>query len=55
MDGTELLIAAAVVLAGGLCLPLSHGVRWTLILLLAGLVVVTMIFGGAQYFSNLYQ
>jgi hypothetical protein len=55
MDATEFLIAAAVVLAGGLLLPLSHGVRWTLFLLLMGLVVATAIFGGAQFFNNLYQ
>jgi hypothetical protein len=55
MNAAEFLIAAGALLAGGLLLPLSHGLRWTLILLLAALVVMTMLGGGAEYFASLYQ
>jgi hypothetical protein len=55
MNTAELMIAAAVLLAGGLLLPLSHGLRWTLILLLAGLAVAGLLGGSIQFFASLYQ
>jgi hypothetical protein len=55
MDTTEIVVAAFAVLIGGLLLPLSHGWRWTLILALAALSIMTLLGGGAQYVATLFQ
>jgi hypothetical protein len=55
MDATEFLIAVGALLVGGLLLPLSHGLRWTLFLLLVALIITTMLGGGVSYITGLFQ
>lgn len=55
MNATGFALIVAVLLGIGLMLPLSHGVRWTLILLLVGLAVATVMGGGIEYFNSLFQ
>jgi hypothetical protein len=45
----QFLIVLFAVLAGGLMLPLSYGVRMTLFLALTSLAALTVLGGGMQY------
>ncbi|HEV2334774.1 MAG TPA: hypothetical protein VGS13_04705 [Stellaceae bacterium] len=55
MTETQFLIAAFAVLIFGLLLPLPHGARWTLFLLLIGLGVLAAVGGGVQHFTDLFD
>jgi hypothetical protein len=46
----ELLIAAFAILAGGLLLPLSYGMRMAIFLALAALAVLTFIGAGVGHY-----
>ena len=55
MTEIEILIAVVVVLLGGMALPLSSGARWTLFLLLIGVLVLAGLGGGMQYFLGMFD
>jgi hypothetical protein len=55
MTEIEILIATVVVLLGGLALPLSSGARWTLFLLLIGVLVFSALGGGMQYILGVFD
>ena len=54
MTTTQFIIAVFAVLIGALLLPLSHGMRAALFLLLIGLAVMTFIGGGMQYIASMF-
>jgi hypothetical protein len=54
MTTNQLVIAAFALVIGGLLLPLGSGARTALFLLLIGLIVLTLLGGGMQYFGSLF-
>ena len=52
---TEIVVAAFVLLLGGLLLPLSHGARSALVLALIALCVFTLVGGGMDYVASLFR
>jgi hypothetical protein len=55
MTTTQFLIAIFALLAGGLLLPLSFGVRSALFLALVAFAVLTFIGGGMQYVTSMFH
>jgi hypothetical protein len=55
MTVAQFVIAVFALLIGALMLPLSHGVRSALFLLLIGLAVMTFVGGGMHYVSTLFD
>jgi hypothetical protein len=53
MTVTEGLVCAFALLLAGLLLPLSYGMRMTLVLALIVLAVLSLLGGGAQYLVSL--
>ena len=55
MTKSQLVIAAFVLLIGGLLLPVSSGIRSALFLALVALSVLTFLGGGMMYVTNLFR
>ena len=51
----QFLIVLFVVLAGGILLPLSHGVRMGLFLALTSLAALTVLGGGMQFMLRVFH
>jgi hypothetical protein len=51
----QFLIVLFVALAGGIMLPLSHGVRMALFLALTSLTALTVLGGGMQYMLRVFH
>jgi hypothetical protein len=51
----QFLIVLFVVLAGGLMLPLSYGMRMALFLALTSLAALTVLGGGMQYMLRVFH
>lgn len=51
----EIVVITFALLLGGLLLPLSHGARQALVLVLIALSVFTLIGGGMDYVASLFQ
>jgi hypothetical protein len=54
MTKQQLIVSAFVVLIIGLALPLGHGLRSAIFLLLVALTVMTLLGGGMQYVLSLF-
>ena len=55
MTETEFLIITIAVLLLGLALPLGHGARWTLFLLLIGVLALAALGGGMQFILSAFD
>ena len=55
LSTSEFVVLVFVLLIGGLALPLSYAARMTIFMLLIGLIVMTMLGGGMQYLTGLFQ
>lgn len=55
LSKAEIVAFAFVVLFGGLLLPLSHGARSALVLVLIALSVFTLVGGGMDYVAGLFR
>ncbi|MGC2414121.1 MAG: hypothetical protein WA459_15650 [Stellaceae bacterium] len=55
MTETEFLIITVAVLLLGLALPVSHGARWTLFLLLIGVLALAALGGGMQFLTSIFD
>ena len=51
----QILWIVFALLVGALFLPLSHGLRWAVFLILVAFVVVTLLSGGMAYLIDIVQ